>query len=120
MPLQMCVANSWRHLLAWCRNLWYGGAKWWLLHVQDSDPRIASLAHLFFEELSHKVTKVRRGCRHCVLPAVYFCNTQHDSTESRSKKVASSAVQNVNPIFNLLPDILSSLGAEQVLHLCTE
>ena len=26
-------------------------------------------------------------------------------------------MQNVNPIFNLLPDILSSLGAEQVLHL---
>jgi hypothetical protein len=24
------------------------------------------------------------------------------------------SVQNVNPIFNLLPDILSSLGAEQV------
>ena len=29
-------------------------------------------------------------------------------------------MQNVNPIFNLLPDILSSLGAEQVPHLCTE
>ena len=38
--------------------------------MQDSDPRIASLAHLFFEELSHKVTKVRRGagilyCQQC-------------------------------------------------------
>lgn len=34
--------------------------------------------------------------------------------------MALLAVQNVNPIFNLLPDILSSLGAEQVLHLCIQ
>jgi condensin complex subunit 1 len=26
--------------------------------LQDPEPRIAGLAHLFFEELSHKVTKV--------------------------------------------------------------
>ena len=34
--------------------------------LQDPEPRIAGLAHLFFEELSHKVTKVcpsvRLGC----------------------------------------------------------
>lgn len=27
--------------------------------LQDEDPRISALAHLFFQELSHKVTKVR-------------------------------------------------------------
>ena len=46
-PAVYTVLVQWLH----SRVLW---------HVQDSDSRIASLAHLFFEELSHKVNKVRR------------------------------------------------------------
>ena len=30
--------------------------------LQDPEPRIAALAHLFFEELSHRVTKARAQC----------------------------------------------------------
>lgn len=43
--------------------------------LQDPQPRIASLAHLFFEELSHKVTKVR-----CFVTCTWVAVVRHRGT----------------------------------------
>lgn len=44
--------------------------------LQDGDPRIAALAHLFFEELSNKVTKVRAIHKQTQVQGVPCANSQ--------------------------------------------
>ena len=68
--------------------------------MQDSDPRIASLAHLFFEELSHKVTKVRReGRRGCVASSILLRlqNMKYDTVKSSCYRLHSRLCRTSTP-----------------------
>ena len=104
------------------------------LCLQDGEPRVAGLAQVFFHELSRKAFKVGRphlekaACTSCMLwwrPGRLPRHRQGCDGLCKGVLVtlhcmpaasdAPMVLQGTNPIYNLLPDIFSSLSAETQL-----